>query len=134
MRASPDYLTHGRYAPLEQRGWKLGRSVARHMGVSVHTQYWVNQILPLDRQVALAEVVGSRSWRGVLGEKRGGGGSMSGAAAAGPANLRAGISPSSDGDPGGRMPAGTPSQTTYHRLEETSIRGIAELARLQVDD
>ena len=32
MRASPDYLTHGRYAPLEQRGWKLGRSVARHMG------------------------------------------------------------------------------------------------------
>src|SRR2546425_12315895 len=104
------------------------------MGVSVRTLYRVNQILRLDWQVAVAEVVGSRSWRGVLGEKRGGGGGVGGAAAAGPANLRAGISPSSDGDPGGRVPAGTPSQTTYHRLEETSIRGIPELARLQVDD
>ncbi len=62
MRASPDYLTHGRYAPLEQRGWKLGRSVARHMGVAVHTRYRVrnNQIRRLDRQVAVAEVGGQQ--------------------------------------------------------------------------
>ena len=62
MRASPDYLTHGRYAPLEQRGWKLGRSVARHMGVAVHTLYRVrnNQIRRLDRQVAVAEVGGQQ--------------------------------------------------------------------------
>ena len=59
MRASPDYLTHGRYAPLEQRGWKLGRSGAAH-GVSVHTRYRVNQIRRLDRQVAVAEVGGQQ--------------------------------------------------------------------------
>ena len=34
--------------------------VARHIGVSVHTRYRVNQIRRLDRQVAVAEVGGQQ--------------------------------------------------------------------------
>jgi len=114
MRASPTILRTAVMRRWSSEAGSLEGVWRGTWGVAVHTLHRVrnNQIRRLDRQVAVAEVVGSRSWRGVLGEKRGGGGGVGGAAAAGPANPRADISPSSDGDPGGRVPTGTPYQTS----------------------